>query len=843
VFLSETRQNKVFVEGLRWRLGLKHVVTFSGKGKGGGLALFWDESVQVELFKLGRNHIDVTICNLPEGNKWRCTFVYGEPRTHERHNMWSLLRRIKPLLPGPWVMLGDFNECMWQEEHWSRRRRSERQMSDFRETLSFCDLHDLGYKGRPWTYDNKQDGINNVRVRLDRVVACPDWTKIFPNYQVMHLTSSRSDHCPILFTLDCSTAMTSSIHQRRYEVYWEREASLGEEISCAWERHRKPNDLGDVANNLQGVMAYLHTWSKRTIGHIPRQIEKKRKKLEQTSMRTDSRNRALAKKLSRELDELLEKEELRWRQRSRVNWLRAGDRNTKYFHRKATWRAKKNKIDKLMDLEGNVIKDEPKMQEMATNFFKDLYTESDSVHSEVITNLLQEKVTTDINEGLCSRFTDEEISFALFQIGPTKAPGPDGFPACFYQRNWGTFKEDIIAAVRKFFEDGEMPEGVNETSIVLIPKVKNPIKLSDFRPISLCNVVYKIVAKCLVNRMRPLLQDIISETQSAFVPGRMITDNAIIAFECFHALQKGSKIAGNFCAYKLDLMKAYDRVDWNFLEEAMRKFGFAEQWIKWIMACVKTVRYSVRFNGKLLERFIPTRGLRQGDPLSPYLFLFVGESLSALLKHQINSNLIEELKICRKSPGISHLLFADDSLLFFRATPEQATCVNVVLRDYERGTGQLLSPAKCSIMLGQHCSEEDGAAVAAILNVGSMTMEDKYLGLPIPEGCIKEGKLKSSKEKLRKKCSDWNEKYMSGAAKETLIKSVAQAITTYAMSVFKFPAGLCDELSQIIRDFWWGDEEEKRKVHWMAWDKLTLPKSQGGIGFRDLRMFNHKPGY
>jgi hypothetical protein len=318
----------------------------------------------------------------------------------------------------------------------------------------------------------------------------------------------------------------------------------------------------------------------------------------------------------------------------------------------------------------------------------------------------------------------------------------------------------------------------------------------------------------------------------------MITDNAIIAFECFHALQKGSKTAGNFCAYKLDLMKAYDRVDWNFLEEAMRKFGFAEQWIKWIMACVKTVRYSVRFNGKLLERFIPTRGLRQGDPLSPYLFLFVGESLSALLKHQINSNLIEELKICRKSPGISHLLFADDSLLFFRATPEQATCVNVVLRDYERGTGQLLSPAKCSIMLGQHCSEEDGAAVAAILNVGSMTMEDKYLGLPIPEGCIKEGKLKSSKEKLRKKCSDWNEKYMSGAAKETLIKSVAQAITTYAMSVFKFPAGLCDELSQIIRDFWWGDEEEKRKVHWMAWDKLTLPKSQGGIGFRDLRMFN-----
>jgi hypothetical protein len=117
-------------------------------------------------------------------------------------------------------------------------------------------------------------------------------------------------------------------------------------------------------------------------------------------------------------------------------------------------------------------------------------------------------------------------------------------------------------------------------------------------------------------------------------------------------------------------------------------------------------------------------------------------------------------------------------------------------------------------------------------------MDEKYLGLPIPEGCIKEGKLKSSKEKLSKKCSDWNEKYMYAAGKETLIKSVAQSITNHAMSVFKFPAGLCDDLTHIIRDFWWGDEEEKRKVHGMSWDKMTKPKSHGGLGFKDLRVFN-----
>jgi hypothetical protein len=256
------------------------------------------------------------------------------------------------------------------------------------------------------------------------------------------------------------------------------------------------------------------------------------------------------------------------------------------------------------------------------------------------------------------------------------------------------------------------------------------------------------------------------------------------------------------------------------------------------MTCVKTVRFSVKFNGKLLEKFYPSRGLRQGDPLLPYLFLLVGESLFALINRNINHNLLQELKISRNCPGISHLMFADDSLLFFRANTDQASRIKEILRQYEKGTGQLLSSDKCSIMFGQHVPDIDMQSVAYILEVNKMTMEDKYLGLPIPEGSMKQGKLISSKDKLRKKCSDWNEKYMSGAAKEALIKSVAQSISNYAMSVFKFPMGLCDDMSQIIREFWWGDEDNKRKVHWLSWDKITKSKNMGGMGFKDLRMFN-----
>jgi hypothetical protein len=166
-----------------------------------------------------------------------------------------------------------------------------------------------------------------------------------------------------------------------------------------------------------------------------------------------------------------------------------------------------------------------------------------------------------------------------------------------------------------------------------------------------------------VNRLRPFIQDIISPTQSAFVPGRLITDNALMAFECIHSIQTGSAARKKYCAYKLYMAKAYDRVDWRFLEGVLVKLGFHSQWIRWVMACVTTVRYTVRFNGNMLDSFTPSRGIRQGDPLSPYLFLFVADGLSCLIRKEIENNALCELHICRRAPSISHLLFADDSLL------------------------------------------------------------------------------------------------------------------------------------------------------------------------------------
>jgi hypothetical protein len=256
------------------------------------------------------------------------------------------------------------------------------------------------------------------------------------------------------------------------------------------------------------------------------------------------------------------------------------------------------------------------------------------------------------------------------------------------------------------------------------------------------------------------------------------------------------------------------------------------------MACVTSVRYQVIFNGTLLDSFSPTRGLRQGDPLPPFLFLFVADGLSTLLQKEVHEQNIEPLRICRRAPGISHLLFSDDSLLFFKAQVDQAAKIKEVLDVYTSSTGQLINPDKCSILFGESCSLLRRTEIKQQLQVTQETFETKYLGLPTPEGRISKGKFVSLQAKLARCLVEWDDTHKSQAAKEVLIKAIAQALPVYVMGVFKLPLGLCDELTKMIRRYWWGAENGKRKTHWTGWDSMLRPKSHGGIGFRDMRLFN-----
>jgi hypothetical protein len=271
---------------------------------------------------------------------------------------------------------------------------------------------------------------------------------------------------------------------------------------------------------------------------------------------------------------------------------------SQHFHARASARRRTNKIDMLVCPDGSKCEAQEEIKSMIHHFYEDLFYSETGTSTEDILNAIPSKVTNEMKEDLCKPYTDEEIGKALFQMGPTKAPGPDGFPALFYQTHWDFFKEEICHAVRSFIVGGEVPEGFCDSIIVLIPKVTKARHLKKFRHISLCNVIYKIASKVLANRLKMILPFIISENKSAFVLGRVITDNALIAFKSLHIIRHQDNKHPYF-ALKTDIMKAYDRVEWDYLHGCLSKLGFAPTWIQSVMTCVTCVRYAVRVNGEL----------------------------------------------------------------------------------------------------------------------------------------------------------------------------------------------------------------------------------------------------
>ena len=207
--------------------------------------------------------------------------------------------------------------------------------------------------------------------------------------------------------------------------------------------------------------------------------------------------------------------------------------------------------------------------------------------------------------------------------------------------------------------------------------------MHQYRPISLCNVLYKIFSKVLANRLKIILPTIITEHQSAFTKDRLISDNILVAFETLHCMHKHNSSTTRFMTLKLDMSKPFDRVEWTFLEDLMTKIGFSEKFITLSMICVKTVAYSILVNGEPKGFIQPLRGIRQGDPLSPFLFLLCTEGLNGLIKHVEMNGDIHGFSLCKSGPKLTHLLFADDSLLFCRVTVEECGNVLNILEAYE----------------------------------------------------------------------------------------------------------------------------------------------------------------
>ncbi|XP_072058188.1 uncharacterized protein [Arachis hypogaea] len=458
--------------------------------------------------------------------------------------------------------------------------------------------------------------------------------------------------------------------------------------------------------------------------------------------------------------------------------------------------------------------------------FDALFTSSNNRNCEPALRNIPGRVTEDMNRKLISEVTEDEVRKAVFSMGSLKAPGLDGLNGMFYQKHWEIIKKEVCAVVKEIFQNGFLPEEIGETIVVLIPKVKDPEELNQLRPISCCNFIYKIITRVIVLRLKGFLKDIVSPTQSAFVGGRLIQDNVVIAQEVYHSLNKKGREGSQNIAIKLDMNKAYDRLEWDFLEMVLRKFGFAEKWIDLVMKCVRSASYRIKVNGELSKKIKPQRGLRQGDPLSPYLFILAAEVFTTLMQEARTKGKITGLKIAPTAPTLTHLLFADDCIIFAKAKEEEIFQIITVLNEYTEASGQRINMNKSGISFESQVPIQTRVDIEEILGMTTWDTPGKYLGLPAIWGRSQNKALAWIEEKIMNKLEGWKERLLNQAGKEILIKAVIQAMPSYIMNVIKLPKSFCRRICAKVARFWWAASgKERAYLAKQAWRVLKNPNA------------------
>lgn len=274
-----------------------------------------------------------------------------------------------------------------------------------------------------------------------------------------------------------------------------------------------------------------------------------------------------------------------------------------------------------------------------------------------------------------------------------------------------------------------------------------------------------------------------------------------MAFEINHYIRRKTQGKSGVAGLKIDVSKAYDRLEWSFVEKMLNKFGFHHEWIRRIMTFVTTVSYSFLRNGELFSAVQPQRGIRQGDPISPYLYILCAEWLSAIIKNYEATGVIHGCKVARGAPSVSHLLFADDCYFFFRASKTEVSIMKSILNRYEHISGQEINYSKSNIVFSPNTSPTDRIVVCDNLGVGESSFPGKYLGMPMYVGKKQGRGFWIFTDRVRQKLQGWMNKDISKAGKITLLKSAAQTIPNFWMSIFLIPNGICEDIEKLMNGF------------------------------------------
>ena len=794
------------------------------EGAAGGLILTWLKDAFILEDHTSSQHW-ILASGVMQLNMQRCNIciVYAPSDQRGRLEVWNQLRELKSARSQPWILMGDFNEVI---NHQERRGASittqgMKELAQCIQDLSLIDL-DINLK---YTWMR-----SNAASRIDRALVDVELIQSFPGLRAYCKGRSFSDHHPIILafsnvqwgptpfrSLDCWLKDPGFIKVFQHE--WIQLAGLS------------------LDQKLKKIKAPLKKWNREVFGHIDNKIQAFQKELGRLDMVAQTRSlqetewsRRMA--VQSQLWLWLTRKERYWKQMSRCKLLKEGDRNTKYFHTLATIRRRKNMISTIQK-DGEVLTEPNQVRKALIQHFKSLYAWQEAPHYE-LDSLDLNKLTPEMAAKLEEPVTVEEIKDALSSCDSSKAPGYDGFNIKCIKHVWPVIGNEVSAFILHFFETGYLPPSINVTWVTLIPKKKVATEIRDYRPISMVGSIYKLTAKILSKRLREALPALIGEAQTAFIKGRQILDGALIANETVQWLKRKKKPG---ILMKLDFEKAYDTLSWDSVDNVLREMGFGVKWRRWIEACITTPRVSILFNGNPCKPFKMGRGVRQGDPLSPFLFVLVAEVLNKLLMKAESIGLFRGLKVGRRGEIVTHLQFADDTLLFCEANEEYLRNIKNILLCFQEFSGLAVNYSKSGLLvLGK--DETWANQVADQLGCQLIKLPFTYLGVPLGANMRKISSWQTVVDKIQDRLNCWKGTCISRAGRLVLIKAVLQSLPIYYLSLFKMPSQVAQEIIKIQRRFLWSGKQQGKYQALVKWELIQKPKNKGGLGVKDCILHN-----
>jgi hypothetical protein len=532
---------------------------------------------------------------------------------------------------------------------------------------------------------------------------------------------------------------------------------------------------------------------------------------------------------------LLREEELKWYQRSKSQFILEGDSNTRYFHSVANGRHRKKHIYSLIQEEG-MIEGQEQLKSYITNYYKNLFGEPDEGNFTMDESRTEDipQVSVEENGVLTAPYSEEEVRKAIFLMEHNKAPGPDGFPAEFYQTFWDTIRADLMALFSSLHAGQLELFRLNFGEIILLPKVNEAERIQQYRPICLLNVSFNFFTKVATIRLNTVADHVIRPSQTAFMQGRNILDGVVVLHEAVHELHS-KKLSG--IILKLDFEKAYDKVKWSFLQQTLKMKGFSEEWRALVHNFVTGGSVAIKVNDDIGRYFQTCKGLSQGDPLSPMLFNIVADMLAIMIERAKVEGQIEGLIPHLVDGGLSILQYADDTILFMEHDIEKARNLKLILATFEQLSGLKINFHKSELFFFGEALN-DASLYADLFGCGQGQFPIRYLGIPIHYRRLTLAEWKCVEERLQKRLSSWKGKLLSLGGRLILINSVLTNMVLYMISFFLLPKGVLHRLDYYRSRFFWQGDSEKKKYRLVKWSVVCTPKDQGGLGIHDLQVKN-----